>query len=584
MKSVFLSVFLALSGANLVRAQGVDANTPTQRAPKVPDKASAPASLPTKPRSPRVSADTNVYLARLIGVVIVADRAKVNPAGALPMTGVQVSDIPLLKGEDFPAVIQPYLDKPLTVAAIKDMQDDIILYCRGKNRPLIDVILLPQVVDNGVIQFWFLEGKVGEIRIENEGRKWFGDQFIRHQIRLSRLDTVESRQLLDDLDWVNRNPFRDVRVSFKQGKAVGESDVVVKVNDRLPWRPYVGYEDSGTRFTGEDRLLFGLNWGKAFGLDHQFNYQYTTDLDFDLLRAHSASYVAPLPWRHVLTVFGSYVEADADVGPEFNSRGTSWQVGLRYAMPLPRLGRYQHEVSGGFDFKRSNNTFEFGGITASESDADIAQFVATYSGTLPDRWGQSSFGLEAYASPGGLVGNNDDKHFQELRTDAKADYLYTRLSAERLTRLPWDCSWDVKGLLQLASTRLLPSEQLGLGGYRSVRGYSERLVNGDYGWIVNNEIRSPAWRLSNLLGKHGSADYLQLLAFFDYGEVRVNSATGDDQPPEATLTSVGVGLRYTLSKNLSFRFDYGWQLTDKNLSDEIGADHSRAHLGVLASY
>lgn len=38
---------------------------------------------------------------------------------------------------------------------------------------------------------------------------------------------------------------------------------------------------------------------------------------------------------------------------------------------------------------------------------------------------------------------------------------------------------------QLASTNLLPSEQMGLGGYNSVRGYLERQVNVDNGLIVN---------------------------------------------------------------------------------------------------
>jgi hemolysin activation/secretion protein len=570
----------------VIRAHAADATTPPQRAPKTPEKTSPPANLPRAIRPPPQAGDTNVFLANLIGVVIVPNSTNVLRTGALPMRGVYVRGIELLKGEDFPAVIEPYLNKPLTIGGLKEMQEDIILYCRAKNRPLVDVILLPQVVDNGVIQLWFVEGRVGSVTVENEGKKWFRDEFIRHEIRLSPLDVVDSQKLLDDLDWLNRNPFRDVRVAFKQGKAVGESDVVVKVDDRVPVRPYVGYEDSGTKFTGEDRLLFGLNWGNAFGLDHQFNYQYTTDVAFDLLRGHSASYIAPLPWRHLVTVFGSYVEADTDlssISKLSQNSGVSWEVGLRYTVPLPRLGRYQHEVSAGFDFKRSNNDFEFGGVTTSQTDADIAQFVGSYSGVLPDRWGQTSFGMDAFFSPGGLVGNNDDQHFGGLRSGAESEYLYARMSAERLTRLPLNCAWDLKGLVQLATARLLPSEELGLGGYRTVRGYSERLANGDYGWIINNELRSPPWRLGNILGKYGSGDYLQFLAFLDYGEVRARSRTPDD-PPDATLTSVGVGLRYTLSKNLSLRFDYGWQLTDKNLSDDIGEDHSRAHIGVLASF
>ena len=49
-----------------------------------------------------------------------------------------------------------------------------------------------------------------------------------------------------------------------------------------------------------------------FGLDQQLNYQYATDAKFDLVHANSASYLIPLPWRHTLMFYGSYVEGRAD--------------------------------------------------------------------------------------------------------------------------------------------------------------------------------------------------------------------------------------------------------------------------------
>ena len=59
-------------------------------------------------------------------------------------------------------------------------------------------------------------------------------------------------------NWLNNNPFRQVDVVFKPGEKLGATDVELDVNDRLPFRPYVGYEDSGTRFTGPDRFITGF--------------------------------------------------------------------------------------------------------------------------------------------------------------------------------------------------------------------------------------------------------------------------------------------------------------------------------------
>jgi hemolysin activation/secretion protein len=290
-----------------------------------------------------------------------------------------------------------------------------------------------------------------------------------------------------------------------------------------------------------------------------------------------------LPWHNTLTVFGSYVDARADfasVAPGTSSKGLSYQASMRYSSPLPVIGKYQHEVSGGFDFKRSNNNFEFGGTTSLPSDTHVLQAELGYSGLVPDKFGQTSFGLEGYYSPGDLTDNNTDSHFNQLRQGAKANYLYGRLTAQRVTRLPYDFTLVIRGTAQASNERLLPSEQLGVGGYNTVRGYEERLANGDEGWIVNTELRTPAIRLPGLYRSPTiEPDYLQFLVFFDYGAIHtIDRVVGD--PKDASLSSVGAGVRFTVSKNLTARFDYGYQLTDRELSTK----HSRAHVGVVASF
>src|SRR5438876_2769650 len=185
--------------------------------------------------------------------------------------------------------------------------------------------------------------------VENEGKVWFKDELIRSQVRLKPGDQVDSKKLLADLDWLNRNPFRQVDVRFEQGKQLGQSDVILRVEDRVPFRVYGGYEDSGTRFTGSERLLAGFNWGNAFGVDNQLNYQYTTDTEFRFVKAHSFSYLAPLPWRHTLTLLGSYVDGKAQFfkGSPTTATGRSYQGSLRYSVPLPPIQKYQHYVSAG---------------------------------------------------------------------------------------------------------------------------------------------------------------------------------------------------------------------------------------------
>ncbi len=56
----------------------------------------------------------------------------------------------------------------------------------------------------------------------------------------------------------------------------------------------------------------------------------------------------------------------------------------------------------------------------------------------------------------------------------------------------------------------------------------------------------------------------------------------NDNPADFFLASFGVGLRWQVARNLSVRFDYGWQLTDSGFSTRNRS--SRAHVGVTVSF
>ena len=128
------------------------------------------------------------------------------------------------------------------------------------------------------------------------------------------------------------------------------------------------------------RVLAGVLWGKAFGLtDHQFSYQFIGNPGFDLLRAHSASYAVPLPWRHIVRVFGSYVDVKGNVGNGITLEGNSYQASLRYEVPLPFIGRYQHEFSVGGDYKYSENNLIFGVPSTVNKPTEIIRAAVGYS-------------------------------------------------------------------------------------------------------------------------------------------------------------------------------------------------------------
>ena len=347
-------------------------------------------------------------------------------------------------------------------------------------------------------------------------------------------------------------------------------------------RAYVGYEDSGNTQTGFDRYLVGFNWGDAWhaGWGHQLNYQYTTSGDLRGLQAHSGSYVIPLPWRHTLTLFGNYVETRGLVPPLISLKGRSYQISGRYTVPLKTFGDFKHTVGVGFDYKFNKNSLQFGDIPLTAVPVEVRQFALTYDASLRDQFGITSLSAQGYLSPGNWGGNNSDAVFNAAHTLATSKYNYANLTLSRLTRLPHEWSLFLRGMMQVSNANLVPSEQLGLGGYDTVRGYDEREVNSDEGYLFNVELRTPVMSPGKIFSREKGSDQLQFLAFWESGAGH-NHTLLVGEPDETRLESVGVGLRYTIKTNLSIRADYGWQLKKSVIDQNHG---SRGDIGIVLSY
>lgn len=548
-------------------------------APKTPPLNETPARLP-EPAAPAEPGGDQVLVSPLNGLVFLKSAGQVRKEGRPEIKGVWTEGLEILKTTEFQKLADDYLGQPVTLKRLGQLSRRVVEYYRSHDRPVVDVVVPEgQDITSGVIQFVVVEGRLGKVNVE--GNHWFDTEMLEEQIRLMKGALIGEKALLSDINWLNNNPFRLVNPVIARGERVGETDLTLKVKDRFPVRFYSGYEDSGNDLTGDERVLMGFNWGNAFLLDQQLNYQFTGDLHFNKLTAHSGSWVIPLPWRHRLTFFGSHAETKADIAnPLFNMGGHSWQTSSRYAVPLPGMGAYAHEASAGFDFKQSNNNLEFGGANVFNTTTEIAQWIFGYSGSFRDDWGSSGVDSSMVYSPGGMLERNKDSYFQVARANSFAEYKYARFDMNRTTRLPEDFAWIVKAGCQISDGNLLGSEQMGLGGYSTVRGYDEREANGDEGYFATTEIRTPPVSLGQVLGLPRQDDQLQFLGFFDYGGTS-NRILLPGENENIQLASTGFGLRYAITQYMSLRFDYGFQLHDTGLNPRY---NSRGHLGLVVSY
>jgi hemolysin activation/secretion protein len=128
-------------------------------------------------------------------------------------------------------------------------------------------------------------------------------------------------------------------------------------------------------------------------------------------------------------------------------------------------------------------------------------------------------------------------------------FLAWQGQAQWVRQLAPDSLFLVRGSLQLADGPLVPLEQFGIGGDRTVRGYRSNTILADNGWLASAELRLPILRIPSIKG------VLQIAPFFDAGG-GWNNGNFDDPKP-GTLVSTGLGLIWRMGDTLLARLDWG---------------------------
>ncbi|NGX38713.1 MAG: Heme/hemopexin transporter protein HuxB [Chlamydiae bacterium] len=563
---------LAISTAHVCNAQAAVSNAPTFQ------KGESPYS-----KAPIVS--------EIHGLLLIPNGDYVNYGNAKRVEGLEVHDLYVPGGVRCLAkVLEPlFMGRPLTTDLLKTLKEQIVYYYREHDHPVVSVWVPEQEVTDGVLQLVVMEGCVGQIACS--GQCWFSSRLYENAISLGPGDAITADTLLTDVSWINRNPFRNVDLVFTPGCDPGTTNIELLVDDRFPVQVYGGADNAGTSSTGSFRWYTGVTWGNAFFLDHILNYQFASTKDLHEFKSHTVHYTAPLPWRHLLILYGGYSSVHPDL-ENFRSKGHNSTASLRYTIPFGKnyctvLG----EFTLGFDYKNFNNNLDFVSgevLPLITSSVNLSQFMLGYAIATEDCCRRFSFNLDVYGSPAKMLPKESRSRYEELSRGARVRYAYGLLTTGYTRFLPYCFSFSALGRLQLASGALLPSERFGIGGYDTVRGYEERQFNVDNALVLNAELRTPPFSFFNFFNCCYN-DEMFFLVFFDYGLGNLRDrkppkglpSVGDKIGKTEYFMSFGPGWRYTICDHLSARLDWGIKL---HRSIHGTKARSRFHGGFVLSF
>jgi hemolysin activation/secretion protein len=457
-----------------------------------------------------------------------------------------------------------------------------------------------QTVEGGRVRIRVIEGKVGDLRVE--GNRYFSRDLLVAQIQVHPGEILWLPRLEDALSRLNAHPDRKAKLVLTPGSRPETTDLILQVTDRRPVHVSTEVDTLGTNTTGEIRQGLTLTHGNLTGHDDRLGVRGIVT-EFSGLWGGSLGYVRPLShsgWMATLDCSGVKSSVGGDL-KDLLARGEAVAISPGLIIPwfrhlssttrlAPNAWRSKTEQGGsagsdrpagfelemqtGFDWKRVRTRLD----EKSHSKDDLR--VVRWGTHLLERdaHGQSFLIQGLRLGIGNLLGGSHPEDPAASRSKAGGSFLRWLVNGLRVQQGPWGTSLVLRGSAQVTTDRLVPAEQLRLGGFDTVRGYPEGEFLADAGYQTTVEFRAPLMRLFVSEGNRTSLflhlkQSLLLVAFWDFAEgfTRDPASTED---ADMRLSGVGCGLRLRPTSESLLHIDFGWAIGDRDSEK----DRPRLHL------
>lgn len=415
-----------------------------------------------------------------------------------------------------------------------------------------------QEMTNGVISVQVIEGTLAELEIK--GLSHFQKSYFTKRLPMG--EPLKQDKLLEILTKLRNNPLIE-DLSAKLIKLTPQtSRLILKLKEKNPFTTQFALSNSFSPSVG----TFGgeANFNYHFlGNGDILNFGYSRTLKNGLIR-YEAGYTFPIN-KYDGTINVSYTDAETNIVEEPTSAldiqadFKSYKFTLTQPISINNISE-QLFVELGLEHIRSetflDNDFSYAfteGLPDGESKITALRLATEYI----NRGETSAFLLRSQFSLGIDL-------LDATVTNRGIDGLFWSWlgKAQWLKKLN-DDDWILASNLdiQLTPDKLLPIEQISLGGINSVRGYRQNLSIGDNGVIGSVELQIPLWEFLRF-----NDGIVKLNPFIDGGSLWNNQ---DEEIENSTLFSIGLGVSLEIADVLNARVDYGIPLIEADLPDDF---------------
>lgn len=500
-----------------------------------------------------------LFFASLLAAMLSVTSARAQgPTFAIERFDVQGNS--LLSPESIQALVTPYQGAAKSFADIQLAQEALERAYRALGFSAVAVTLPEQEISSGVVRFVVVEAKLDSITVK--GNEVFStDNVLRSLPALRVGDMPNAIEMAENLSLANENPAKRTEITLKISEKPGFVNAEVNVQEQPTQRFIMGLDSTG-QGSSAGNFRIGLAWQHAnlFDRDQVLTLQVTTSPTHpNDVQQFNASYRVPLyGLGDSVDWYAGTSNVDASFGPasgidSFVGKGKI--VGVGYTRHLTRRGELDHALGVNLDWKRFENSCS--GLTCALLGGGVvsAPLSVTYRGDWT-RPGAQTLWSATHVRNTGWGANNTAADYasathQPGTIGAKRDFALWRLNASHLQL--WRNGWQSRVAASAQFTRdpLISGEQLGMAVNAAVRGFHERVLARDRGWVLNMELFTPNWAAKT----RSPVEDLRGVVFLDAGAGRYVKAPGELDDQYARISSIGVGLRAMDQKRFSLKVD-----------------------------
>lgn len=440
-------------------------------------------------------------------------------------------------------ITERFLDLQLTLAELDQAAANITAYYRSRGYTVARAFIPAQRIEDGLVTIQIIEGQLEDVTFK--GQNWYREAFL--QSYIDSFTVGENGELVTDASLerrmllLNDLPGLQARATLVPGERFGTTSIDIEITEKL-FGAFLGYSNSGTEDTGENRVDVGVEINNPLTLGDQLSLRSIQSTD-NLFRYERIAYSMPIGYDG-LKLGVSALNTDYKLGGVFESLDISGRVRSHdVTLSYPFTRTRSKNIIGALQYRKTTTKQFVFDLPFSESSLPLTT-ASVYYNRIADDSSATAINI-AYSTNFWYHGDEDRQERVSSKLDADLTYL---TGATR----NWDFFFRGQGVY--SSSALPDTEKFSLGGSESVRGYPSSQVRGDKGYLVTMEMRRQ-WRIASVPGYFS--------AFVDTGGVNNKGFDGYDR-----ISSAGVGVTVFAGNYGRMKVEYAKPLSDEDARDD----------------